>query len=397
MKNVHKKTPSVALIIALVGFPQISESIFTPVLPAISQAMLVSAQTSQLTMSSYFIGFAFGVLFWGRLSDYCGRHPAMSWGILIYLLGNIALLIANDFNVLLLARILQAFGAATGSVVTQTIMRESFSGVRGEKVFATVSAAMALSPAFGPLLGGLLKTYFGHYQSVFAALISMAVLLFLVVLLRLPETRVIDYQTKQPAWYLVAQRMLLSPQVWCYCLIISGINGILFSYYAEAPFIFEQYFGFSSLQYGWLGMVIAAASVIGAVLTNLLAGKIAPERIATIGLVTALLGSGLMLFTAKSIVLILGSIFITFIGINMTLPIALNRALIGFEDVIGTASGLLSFVYYLLISFFTFLMSVMHDGTVLALPKYLILITGLMLIGQFVYRLFQLKKQTELL
>ena len=194
MKNVHKKIPSVALIIALVGFPQISESIFTPVLPAISQAMLVSAQTSQLTMSSYFIGFAFGVLFWGRLSDYCGRRPAMSWGILIYLLGNIALLIAKDFNVLLLARILQAFSAATGSVITQTIMRESFSGVRGEKVFATVSAAMALSPALGPLLGGLLQTYFGHYQSVFAALIGMAVLLFLIVLLRLPETRVIDYQ-----------------------------------------------------------------------------------------------------------------------------------------------------------------------------------------------------------
>lgn len=63
MKNVHKKIPSVALIIALVGFPQISESIFTPVLPAISQAMIVSAQTSQLTMSSYFIGFAFGSFF----------------------------------------------------------------------------------------------------------------------------------------------------------------------------------------------------------------------------------------------------------------------------------------------------------------------------------------------
>lgn len=262
MKNVYKSVSSVALMIALVGFPQISESIFTPVLPAISRSLTINAQTSQLTMSSYFIGFAFGVLFWGGLSDKVGRRLAMSWGILVYLLGNICLLLAPHFNWLIMARMLQAFGAATGSVVTQTIMRESFSGIRGEKVFAQVSAAMALSPALGPLIGGFLQTYFGTYKSVFTALIGMAILLYLLVLWRLPETKSNSLKS-QPAWYLVAHRMLKSPRVWSYCLIISGINGILFSYYAEAPFIFEQYFNLSAVQYGWLGLVVALASIIG--------------------------------------------------------------------------------------------------------------------------------------
>ncbi len=74
MKNVQKSVPSLFILIALVGFPQISESIFTPVLPAISEALSVTAQTSQLTMGSYFVGFAIGVLFWGRLSDGIGRR-----------------------------------------------------------------------------------------------------------------------------------------------------------------------------------------------------------------------------------------------------------------------------------------------------------------------------------
>lgn len=39
MKNVQKQVPSLLLLITLVGFPQISESIFTPILPALSQAM----------------------------------------------------------------------------------------------------------------------------------------------------------------------------------------------------------------------------------------------------------------------------------------------------------------------------------------------------------------------
>jgi hypothetical protein len=61
----------------------------------------------------------------------------------------------------------------------------------------------------------------------------------------------------------------------------------------------------------------------------------------------------------------------------------LNRALIGFEPVIGTASGLLSFVYYLLISALTLLMSAMHDGTVLALPRYTLLVGVAMVLADW--------------
>ncbi|MCH4171109.1 MAG: multidrug effflux MFS transporter [Lactobacillus sp.] len=387
MKNVQKKLPSIFLIIALVGFPQISESIFTPILPALSRGMAISAATSQHTMSSYFIGFACGVLFWGQLSDRIGRRPAMGWGITVYLLGNIGLLLAGQFHIFMAARLVQAFGAAAGSVVTQTIMRESFSGVRGAKVFAQVSAAMALSPALGPLIGGALQTYYGNYRSVFSALITMAVLLLFYVAFRLPETRAEAISHHAVSWPQVAWRMLRSPQVLVYSLIISGINGILFGYYAEAPFIFIQHFGLSTMEYGWLGLIIASASILGALITNGLSDKQAPARIAGIGLVVALIGALGMLKTADALVPLLITVFVTFCGINITLPIALNQALVGFEDVIGTASGLLSFAYYLIISGFTFLMSAMHDGTVLALPKFVTLLVAIMLLGRLVGKL----------
>lgn len=392
MKNVRKQVPSILIIIALVGFPQISESIFTPVLPALSRALKVTAQTSQLTMSSYFIGFAVGVLFWGRLSDNIGRRPAMLYGVAVYLLGNLGLMLASNFPVLMGARIVQAFGAAAGSVVTQTIMRESFHGVHGERVFAKVSAAMALAPALGPLLGGALLTYLGDYHGVFAGLITMAVLLEFYVLLRLPETRIVQTQkTKHTPWTTVAGRMLANGHVWLYCVLISGINGILFSYYAEAPFIFERHFGLNAVQYGWLGLVIALASILGAVATGFLAGKIAPETIVNGGLLLALVGAIGMMLSAANLALSLCTILAMFCGIYTALPIVLNRALIGFEDVIGTASGLLSFVYYLIISGLTTLMSVMHDGTVMALPRYVLLVTAVMalssLLGQWQHKL----------
>lgn len=46
-------------MIILVGFPQISEIIYTPSLPDISKALHASSDAAQLTLSIYFIGFAF--------------------------------------------------------------------------------------------------------------------------------------------------------------------------------------------------------------------------------------------------------------------------------------------------------------------------------------------------
>lgn len=391
MKNVQKKVPSILIIIALVGFPQISESIFAPVLPALSRAFNVSAQTSQLTMSSYFIGFAVGVVFWGWLSDRIGRRQAMLWGIVVYLIGNLGLLFANQFPLLMTARLLQAFGAAVGSVVTQTIMRESFSGVRGERVFAQVSAAMSLSPALGPLIGGALQTYWGGYRSVFFALVIMAMLLWGYTKLRLPET-LTQVVTQTVPWWRVAGRLARTPRVWVYGLLISGINGVLFSYYAEAPFVFETHFGLSAVQYGWSGMVIAAASLVGASLATTLAGRVTPETLIDAGLGLALVGSVALFVGIQQLVSAFIAIFLAFTGINLALPMVLNRVLIGFENVMGTASGLLSLGYYLGISALTLLMSAMHNGTVWVLPQYMTLVVAVMLIGSVgLHRIIKIK------
>lgn len=377
MKNVSKKSPSILLMVVLVGFPQISESIFTPVLPQLSRALRVSAQTAQLTMSIYFIAFAAGVLFWGWLSDQIGRRQAMLLGIGVYLIGNCGLLLAPQFCWLILARLVQAFGASVGSVVTQTIMRESFSGVRGAQVFAKVGAAMALAPALGPLIGGLVQTYFG-YRNVFSTLIMMAVAALLYAGASLPETRVVT--TGQVNGWHVIKRLLTDRTVWIYGLVISGINGILFSYYAEAPFIFISHFQMSTVQYGWLGMVLAAASIIGAMTTNYGAPKFGAITTAKAGLVGALIGGiGLVVASAANqLWWMVGLIFIVFWGLNTTLPVVLNLALVGYEDVIGTASGLFSFGYYLAISALTYGMSLLHTGSISRLPLYIVMIGGVM-------------------
>lgn len=380
MKNVRNTVPSILIIIVLVGFPQISESIFTPVLPMISSNMHTSAATSQLTMSIYFIAFAIGVLFWGQLSDKIGRRLAMNLGIIVYLIGNIGLYISPSFDFLLASRFIQAFGASVGSVVTQTIMRESFDGITGAKVFSKVGAAMALSPAFGPLIGGLIQTYLG-YRNVFSALIIMATIVLLYSYARLPETRDTN-NIQQVSLLKVTWRLLKDPVVWAYGILIGGINGILFGYYSEAPFIFMEHFGYSSVKYGSLGMTLALASLIGAIIVNFLVKYIKSETIAILGLAFSSIASLLLLISLQfnqAYLMIIG-FFLIFLGLNTTLPVTLNLALKGYEDVIGSASGIFSFGYYLIVSLLTYLVSFIHNGTIWALPSFILTVSLIMLV-----------------
>ena len=157
------------------------------------------------------------VFIFGRLSDKIGRRKAMLYGLFLYLVGNVLCLAANEMVVLLVARFIQAFGASVGSVVTQTILRESFSGVERHKLFAQISAALAFTPAIGPLIGGFTDYYFG-FKVVFLVLVAMSIIVFSYAFLRLPETAhaTIEMKPLLP----IVRRMITNARLWRYGVLI---------------------------------------------------------------------------------------------------------------------------------------------------------------------------------
>lgn len=384
-QKIKHQVPSLLLLITLVGFPQISETIFTPSLPEIASAFGVSMSVTQLTMSIYFFAFAFGVFFWGRLSDRLGRRPAMLQGIVVYGIGSFLCFVSPTIEWLLLARFIQAFGASTGSVTTQTILRESYDGKQRHVLFAHISSALAFTPAIGPLIGGIVGQYFG-FRVVFFVLVAMSVLVFFYAYWQLPETLATTERQTVKLWP-IAKRLVTDSKVVTYAMLIGIINGILFSYYAEAPFIFTGYFKMSMMAYGFIGIVVAIASVVGAQLSKYLLGKLRPEMIILGGIVVLLIGNGVLLAIAYGsgpvwfqLSGFLVGIFVMLVGVGAALPNCLSLALVDFQDVIGSAGALFSLSYYFLVSLVTFGMSLCHNGSLLAMPFYFIGLGTLMLL-----------------
>lgn len=378
---------SLGLIGLLLGFPQMSETIYTPSLPDLAHGLHVGEEWAEFTLSIYFIGFAIGVFFWGLISDWLGRRPAMLCGIVLYTLGSWGCFQSQHIFSLLAWRFIQAYGASVGSVVTQTMIRDVYTGARRNQIFSIVGAILALSPAIGPFLGGWIDEIAG-WRSNFAFLIGMGGVLLVYTFIRLPETKPMLGQQRISLGQVIGQ-FLQDSRVLGYALLVGTSSGIVFSYYAEAPFLFIELLHFTPMQYGLTGIVIAGASVLASFISHRLNFyEIRHERIILIG--CALMGSaaiGLTLFayagmfrevTLIHLVAILGFISLLFLGWGLMIPNALSQCLMAYQSSIGTAGALFGLLYYILIASLTFLMGVLHNGTALPMPLYFLILIGLM-------------------
>jgi len=376
-----------------VGFPQISETIYTPSLPDIADNLHASSNMIQLTLSIYFLGFALGVFCWGRLSDSIGRRPALLWGIVVYGLGSFGCYLSDSVEWLLLSRFIQAFGASTGSVVTQTILRESIDGAKRHALFAQISAALAFTPAIGPLIGGWVDQSLG-FRAVFFTLVVMSVAIFMYTFASLPETRVTTGGSSIRTLS-VAKRLLSDRRVWAFGFLIGATNGILFSYYAEAPFIFIEYFQMSPGIFGFFGIFVALSSIFGAMLSKKMLANYPAEKIILLGSVITSIGAvclvGLTGYgtspSALSLILMVTFLFILLLGIGMTIPNCLSLALVHYHDVLGTAGAIFGLGYYLLVSLITSGMSYLHNDSLLTMPAYfLVLALAMVIVSKKLWR-----------
>ncbi|MDG5901204.1 multidrug effflux MFS transporter [Shewanella xiamenensis] len=343
--------PPLGLAVLLMMFPQIMETIYSPALPNIAESFAVSIAGASQTLSVYFIAFAIGVFCWGRLADIIGRRKAMLAGLVCYAIGSALALIVSDFSLLLLARVLSAFGAAVGSVITQTMMRDSYSGEELAKVFSVMGMSLGISPVIGLLMGSVLSAYWG-YQGVFVALmVSAIVLLFLSVKL-LPETK--PAHTQKIAIGKLAIKMLTDGGIIKNTLLVAAFNLMWFSYFSLAPFMFEAQ-GLSTLAFGTSGLLLGFGAFLGSYVNKILLGRgYASAQLVRFASVIALVG-GLGIWLFQSTVLGLNNVYflapmlLIVIAYGIAIPNILSSALANYRAYAGSAGALFGLFYYILL------------------------------------------------
>lgn len=373
-----KTKVQLSFMVLLMMFPQFVETVYSPALPNIAQQYQVTDTQALLTISTYFIAFALGVIWWGIQSDSIGRRKAMIWGLSTYMVASILALLAPTFELVLAARILAAFGIAVGSVITQTMMRDVYTGVELSKVFSIMGIALSISPVIGLLLGGITVSTFGHV-GVFALLAILALFLVVKAYYHLPETKQTQDKITAKAVMKLAKQLYTDRSIWRYALLVMSYNVLLFSYYSFAPFIFESN-GYDASIYGYSGIVLALGSFAGSYFNKICISKGISSTRLILGSALLALVSALFVWQLLPSMWFLLPVVLVVASFGIAIPNILSQALVSYKTAIGSAGALFGLLYYILIGLGLYCSSLLHHfGWVLLLFSSLAVVLALTL------------------
>ncbi|KAF2661793.1 MFS general substrate transporter [Lophiostoma macrostomum CBS 122681] len=193
----------VGIVAYAAWFSTLSSFIYFPALKSISQALSVSVDKVNLTITSYLAVATIAPTLTGDAADTLGRRPIYLITLSVYLVSNVAIALTNSYPALVGLRVLQALAiSGTFSTAYGVVTDIASPAERGSYVSA-VSFAGTVAPSLGPILGGFL-TYAGNWHWIFWFLsIASAVCLFLIAVF-LPETsrNVVGNGSRKPPRYL---------------------------------------------------------------------------------------------------------------------------------------------------------------------------------------------------
>jgi DHA1 family bicyclomycin/chloramphenicol resistance-like MFS transporter len=333
------------LLAGLAALGALATNIILPAFPDMARELGTSVKDLSATLGTFFVAFAIGQLFVGPLSDRFGRQWLVLSGLIVFVIGSAICILAANLTQLVIGRIVQALGVCATSVLSRAIARDLFEGDALARTLSLIMVAMAAAPGFSPLLGGVLNNLLG-WRATFGVVAGLALLLGIHYLMRLGETHQMERRMNLSVsgiagsyGQLLRDRKLIAP-----ALSVSLVIGSLYMFFAMAPALLMEGFGFSPF-----GLALFFASTVFVVFG---AGFMAPRVARRWGTVVAA-RSGIGIAWAGSIALLLGrqdatyfsvALTIYLLGMGMINPLGTAIALQPFGAKAGAASALLGFL-----------------------------------------------------
>jgi DHA1 family bicyclomycin/chloramphenicol resistance-like MFS transporter len=336
------------LLMAMTAIGPTTLNIVVPALPEMANRLASDVATIQLTVSVYLLALAAGQLVMGPLSDRFGRRPVMLAGLALTAVASLLAIVVATAGSLILARVLQAFGASAGIVISRAIIRDLFDRNRAASMIGLVATVMVVVPTLGPLIGGLLDTAFG-WESIFLFTAVSSVMVVIWAAFGLPETRGLNAPPgPQQGFFRDLAWLARSAKFAGYVCAGAFGSSTFFAFLGGGPHVIITLMERSSAEYG----VWFAISSIGYMAGNFGASRLSIhygiDRLIWWGIGIEVIGVALALALALfamhwgPTIVFAPQLIISF-GNGLLLPGAISGAVSVRAQAAGTAAGIIGF------------------------------------------------------
>jgi DHA1 family bicyclomycin/chloramphenicol resistance-like MFS transporter len=276
-KNISKKNSKTKTDIGLFEFVALMATMTSlvalsidSVLPALSQIgaylEVTDSRQTHLIISVFFVGMALGQLYYGPLSDDKGRRYVIISGLIVFAIGSLVCINAESLEVMLIGRVIQAFGVSGPRVATLAVIRDKYEGEAMARVMSFIMMVFILVPMLAPIFGQTILFWFS-WQHIFSSFLVYGLLIGLWFFIRQPET--LPKEKRLPfSWsqLRISSKFILTHKlVMCYTLSSGTIFGAFLAYISSSQTLFQDIYDTGELfpmYFAMLAFSIGLASFI---------------------------------------------------------------------------------------------------------------------------------------
>jgi EmrB/QacA subfamily drug resistance transporter len=157
-------------------------------LPTIARSFNADFSALQWVITAYVLPFSALLLAAGAWADIYGRKRALLIGQAIFALASLACGFATSAFMLNIARACQGVGAAMLLTATLAVLNHQFHGKERAKAYAFWGSCLGIAITCGPVIGGLISSYWG-WNWVFLINIPICAVLMTASQKFIPESR----------------------------------------------------------------------------------------------------------------------------------------------------------------------------------------------------------------
>ncbi|MFT4028988.1 MAG: MFS transporter [Protaetiibacter sp.] len=189
LRGTRLRWLALAVLILGVAMGMLDTTIVNVALPTIRTGIDASEATLSWIISGYALAYGLVLIPAGRIGDRFGHKWVFIVGLVGFTAASLACGLAEDGTALVVARVAQGlFGGLFFPPVT-ALIQLLFSGRDRGKAFAVMGAAIGVSTALGPIVGGLLIEWLGEadgWRSIFFVNLPIGVLAVIAAIVILP-------------------------------------------------------------------------------------------------------------------------------------------------------------------------------------------------------------------